>query len=79
MEATMEQLRFHYARYDEVEFREWSIPYWSIAAPLTLLSASLILWKPRPKPKDILGPYEEEPSTNAIDFPAGATASENQE
>lgn len=27
------------------------LPYWSIVIPLTLLSAYLILWKPRPKPK----------------------------
>ena len=25
----------------------WVIPYWSIAAPVTLLAAYLILWKPR--------------------------------
>lgn len=28
-----------------------SLPYWSIVLPLTLLSAYLLLWKPRPKPK----------------------------
>ena len=27
------------------------IPYWSLTIPLTLLSAYLLLWKPRPKPK----------------------------
>jgi hypothetical protein len=27
----------------------FAVPYWSIAVPLTLLSAYLILWKPRPK------------------------------
>ena len=26
---------------------DWLIPYWSITIPLTLLSAYLILWKPR--------------------------------
>ncbi len=30
-----------------------SVPYWSIAVPLTLLSAYLILWKPR---KRVSGP-----------------------
>ncbi|MBS0201251.1 MAG: hypothetical protein JSS49_00020 [Planctomycetes bacterium] len=25
----------------------WAFPYWSFAAPLTILSATLILWKPR--------------------------------
>jgi hypothetical protein len=27
----------------------WQIPYWFLVMPLTLLSAYLILWKPRPK------------------------------
>lgn len=31
------------------------IPYWSVVWPLTLLSAYLILWKPRPKPKEPQG------------------------
>jgi hypothetical protein len=26
-----------------------AVPYWSVTMPLTLLSACLILWKPRPK------------------------------
>ena len=30
-----------------VSFREFHLPYWSITIPLTLLSAYLILWKPR--------------------------------
>ena len=25
----------------------WVIPYWAVVIPLTLVSASLILWKPR--------------------------------
>ena len=29
----------------------WIIPHWSIVLPLTLLSAYLLLWKPRPKTK----------------------------
>lgn len=29
------------------QFGQWIIPYWSITIPLTLLSAYLILWKPR--------------------------------
>lgn len=33
-------------------FRFLVIPYWSITIPLTLLSAYLLLWKPRTKPKD---------------------------
>ena len=28
----------------------WYVPYWSIVFPLTLLSAYLILWKPRKSP-----------------------------
>jgi hypothetical protein len=28
------------------------IPYWSVALPLTLLSACLILWKPRKRPSN---------------------------
>lgn len=28
------------------------IPYWSVAIPLALLSAFLIVWKPQAKPKD---------------------------
>ena len=31
----------------------WFIPYWSIVIPLTLLSACLILWKPRQAPKAV--------------------------
>ena len=29
--------------------RAWAAPYWSIVLPLSLLSAYLILWKPRKK------------------------------
>jgi hypothetical protein len=29
--------------------KAWGVPYWFFAIPLTLLSAYLILWKPRPK------------------------------
>ena len=29
------------------QFRDWCVSYWSITVPLTLLSAYLILWKPR--------------------------------
>jgi hypothetical protein len=32
------------------EFEQWSVPYWSIAIPLTLLSAWLLLSKSRQKP-----------------------------
>jgi hypothetical protein len=28
------------------------VPYWALTVPLTLLSAYLILWKPRTKPKE---------------------------
>lgn len=34
-------------RFDE---DSWVIPYWPLAVPLTLLSAYLILWKPRKPP-----------------------------
>ena len=27
--------------------RQWVVPYWTIAVPLTLLSVGLLLWKPR--------------------------------
>ncbi|MDB5346989.1 MAG: hypothetical protein JWP89_5366 [Schlesneria sp.] len=30
-----------------IEIEQWTIPYWSIAVPLTLLSAYLIVWMPR--------------------------------
>ena len=33
--------------YGHAEFQFLTLPYWSITVPLTLLSASLILWKPR--------------------------------
>ena len=36
---------------DEMSYRQyelWSVPYWSLVLPLTLLSAWLILIKPRP-------------------------------
>jgi hypothetical protein len=29
----------------------WSVPYWCIASPLTLLAAYLLLWKPRKRVK----------------------------
>lgn len=34
---------------DEMRYRLWMIPYWSVILPLTVLSVYLILWKPRPK------------------------------
>jgi hypothetical protein len=34
-------------------YRLICIPYWSIAVPLTLLSAYLILWKPRKRPGSV--------------------------
>jgi hypothetical protein len=33
-----------------LRFALWNADYWSITMPLTLLSAYLILWKPRKKP-----------------------------
>lgn len=30
----------------------WVVPFWAITLTMTLLSALLILWKPRSKPKD---------------------------
>jgi hypothetical protein len=33
--------------YRDLGFSEWHIPYWSLVLPLTLLSAYLILGKPR--------------------------------
>ena len=36
---------------DRRQFHHVVLPYWSITIPMTLLSACLILWKPRPKPK----------------------------
>lgn len=35
--------------------RAMAFPYWPLTIPLTLLSAYLILWKPRPKPKPAAG------------------------
>ena len=40
-------------RNSNVELREASIPYWSLAIPLTLLSAWLLLSKPRQPPKPL--------------------------
>jgi hypothetical protein len=37
---------------EEDEAKWCRIPYWGIILPLTLLSAYLILWKPRTKPKE---------------------------
>jgi len=38
-------------------FQIWAIPYWSIVIPLTLLTAYLLLAKPRPnKPKKTIEP-----------------------
>ncbi|MEI8383783.1 MAG: hypothetical protein WCJ09_26955 [Planctomycetota bacterium] len=39
--------RGHYGEATFVQHGYWVIPYWSFAAPLTLLSACLILWKPQ--------------------------------
>jgi hypothetical protein len=33
--------------HSSILWRVWHIPYWSLTIPLTLLSAYLILWKPR--------------------------------
>lgn len=50
--------RFHFAATtignpnDKTRHDTWIIPYWSLVAPPTLLSAYLILWKPRSKPKN---------------------------
>ena len=33
-------------------FLHYRIPYWCLVLPLTLLSAYLILWKPRPRSKE---------------------------
>ena len=37
-------------------------PYWSVVLPLTLLSAYLILWKPRKKPKPAAGSVTYDPT-----------------
>ena len=38
---------------DEPMIEQWRFrPNWSITIPLTLLSAYLILWQPRTKPKE---------------------------
>ena len=31
----------------KMEVEQWGVPYWSLTIPLTLLSAYLMLWKPR--------------------------------
>jgi hypothetical protein len=31
----------------KMQFEQWGVPYWTIVMPPTLLSAYLILWKPR--------------------------------
>jgi hypothetical protein len=36
-----------------IVFDSLEIPYWSVTIPLTLLSAYLILWKPRKQPSPI--------------------------
>lgn len=42
--------RYRYSEpVDRSRFACWSVPYWWLVAPLTLLSAYLILWKPRKK------------------------------
>jgi hypothetical protein len=38
-------------RVDNTEQERWRVPYYAIIIPVTLLSAYLILWKPRPEPK----------------------------
>jgi hypothetical protein len=43
---------FRYARFGGNAVEILLIPCWSIVLPLTLLSAYLILWKPRKKPED---------------------------
>lgn len=39
---------YHRLENPEANTRVWSVPYWRIVVPLTLISASLILWKRRP-------------------------------
>lgn len=34
-------------RYNLIVIERWTVSYWSLILPLTLLSAYLILWKPR--------------------------------
>lgn len=36
----------------ERRFGGWRVHYWAIVVPMTILSALLILWKPRSKPKE---------------------------
>lgn len=39
----------------------WIIPYWAFVMPLTVLSACLLLWKPRGRTKTIPEPDQTEP------------------
>jgi hypothetical protein len=32
----------------QVDVERWAIPHWSLAVPMAILSACLLLWKPRP-------------------------------
>ena len=38
------------ANSEKLRLTQWVIPYWLITVPLTLLSAYLLLWKPRKSP-----------------------------
>lgn len=40
----------------QVQFESRTTAYWPFVVPLSLLSAVLILWKPRPKPKEVHTP-----------------------
>lgn len=50
--------RFHDQTHSTSRVSWWLVPYWSIVIPLTLLSASLLLSKPRPAKKSQLLPPE---------------------
>jgi hypothetical protein len=45
----MREMRSRFEPIQQTRFDEWIVPYWSIAIPLTLFSASLIFWKPHPR------------------------------
>jgi hypothetical protein len=53
-------LGFDFGERQEAQFLrpvvDWTIPYWSVAVPLTLLSGYLIVWTPRKVTTPVAGP-----------------------
>lgn len=47
--------RAELAQQPAMEYKEWSVPYLPVAIGLTLLSAYLILWKPRKQVQAVSG------------------------